>query len=107
MSQPEKLTDEQIKLCFIAALGMEPRRADVEIVKMTGGDVTATAEYIWDHWMGEPKEPSVVAVTAHLMNMLAQEAEHAASTTDPMETLPLWHNDHFDLPSGQCPREAQ
>lgn len=56
------LTDGQIGAAFQALLGIEPREADVAVVRMLGGTVEVLAEFLWDHWMGEPETPTLEQV---------------------------------------------
>lgn len=51
------LTEAQLYLGF-TAVGWPPRRADISAAQMLGGTVEVLAEYIWDHVMGEPDEPT-------------------------------------------------
>ena len=56
------MTNEQITNAFEAVLGIPPRQADLMVLQIMGTDSEAVAEYIWDHWLGEPDEPSFEAV---------------------------------------------
>lgn len=64
------LTDEQIATAFDAILEMGARQADIYVVKMLGASVNDLAEYMWDHWMGEPDTPSVEDVEAMIIEAL-------------------------------------
>ena len=58
-----RLTDQQITNVFAALLGIAPRAADLavlRVMKPDGVTVKALAEYLWDHRMGEPDEPTLV-----------------------------------------------
>ena len=73
-----KLTDDQITMVFERAVGMPPRAADLAIVKImdpTGPNIEDVAEYIWDHWMGEPDEPSLETVTATITEWIKEESK--------------------------------
>ncbi len=59
-----------VHLCFKQVLGTGPRVADHALLGATCPDVKdmsdlrsryipALAEYVWDHWMGEPEDPTV------------------------------------------------
>lgn len=52
------LTPEQIDRVFVALLATNARQADVQTVQMLGGTPEVLAEYIWDHWLAEPEEPT-------------------------------------------------
>jgi hypothetical protein len=68
------MTAAQTRAAFIAVLGMEPRQADLEVLELVEpGGVTAggLAAYIWDHWLGEPNEPSEAEVLTAIEEALA------------------------------------
>lgn len=50
------MTETQIRAAFVAILAIEPRQADIAILNLLGPTVENVAEYIWDHWMGEPED---------------------------------------------------
>jgi len=47
--------------------GVEPRAADLQVCVMLGSEPDDVAEYIWDHWLGEPDDPSLemIQVVVH------------------------------------------
>ena len=62
-----------VHLCFKYTLGIQFRIADLSIIEMMAGDIRSMedlrktyiptiAEYMWDHFMGEPEEPSLELV---------------------------------------------
>ena len=53
------LSEADISAGFRAVLGIEPRVSDVQVVQLLGGTRGALAEYIWDHFLGEPESPSL------------------------------------------------
>lgn len=55
----EKITREQVDKVFGAAFGFPAREADKQIVEMLGGTREALADYVWDHWLGKPRNPNV------------------------------------------------
>jgi len=57
------MTADQIRQAF-TRVGITPRNADVEVVLQLGGTKEALAEYVWDHWMGEPDHPTVEQIEA-------------------------------------------
>ncbi len=57
------LTASCISYIFVTVVGMKPRSADIMVVKTMGGTPEVLAEYLWDHWMGEPAEPTLEKVT--------------------------------------------
>lgn len=61
--EKEPVTDEQITAAFQEILEMDPRPADLAILKMMGATPEVVADYLWDHMMGEPDEPTLDAVT--------------------------------------------
>lgn len=64
------LTDKQIAKAFEAIVGMPPRGADVAVMKSMGAGIETLAEYIWDHWMGEPDEPTQDQVEEEIRKVL-------------------------------------
>lgn len=76
------ITPDQIEDVFIQLIGLPPRRSDQMVLAMVhGGSVTrgSVAEYIWDHWMGEPDEPSEAEVLAAVSKALDENpADRAA-----------------------------
>lgn len=65
-----KVEPDDIKRVFQEILRTPPRRADIAVVAMAGGTVEVLAEYIWDHWLGEPDEPTLGTVTRHVQQVL-------------------------------------
>lgn len=70
-----KLTKEQISSVFESRLGHPPRAADVWAVEAMGGTVDVLAEYIWDHWLGEPEELSLEEVKREVRDALESKSE--------------------------------
>lgn len=71
LSDPQEkpmLTNEQIILAFTKVLGHPPRSADLVVVM--SGSVDDLAEYLWDHWMGGPNEPTLADVKAQVEKAL-------------------------------------
>jgi len=56
------MTETEIRKAFEATLGIQPRIADIMVAGAMGDTVEALAEYIWDHWMGEPESPTLEEV---------------------------------------------
>lgn len=67
------LSHEEIVAAFEDAIGLLPRDADVEVIKLLGGTVEDTAQYIWDHWLGEPDYPTVSDVIGGIQEALSGE----------------------------------
>lgn len=69
------LTDEQITLVFDQLLGVPVRAADIQVVRMLAepdrDDRDILAEYIWDHWMGEPDSIDIEGVRALIDKVLS------------------------------------
>ena len=55
----KKLTEGQMVRAWNRAFGMNPRVADYGVVDIMGKTEDALAEYIWDHILGEPKDPTL------------------------------------------------
>ena len=60
----QAMSREQIEQAFIVTVGIEPREADYQVLEVLGPDVESVAEYIWDHWLGEPDAPTIEQVEA-------------------------------------------
>jgi hypothetical protein len=56
---------------FIGLLGVPARAADLHVIHIMGGTVDVLAEYLWDHWMGEPDQPDVNEVTRRILDLVA------------------------------------
>ncbi len=65
------LTDEQIDLAFEHVLGIKPREGDRQVVRMLGGTANVLADYIWDHWLGEPETATIAEVEAAVLEAIA------------------------------------
>jgi hypothetical protein len=65
-----ELTDEQINQAFEAVLGLPPRLTDTMVLRSMGATVENLALLIWDHWLGEPDEPSLQQVTHQIIDTL-------------------------------------
>lgn len=55
----KKLTEGQMARVWNRAFGMNPRVADYGAVKVMGDTENALADYIWDHMLGEPDNPTI------------------------------------------------
>lgn len=51
-----KVSDADITKVFKEVTGMVPRLCDLHVVHLSGGTREALADYLWDHWLGEPEE---------------------------------------------------
>lgn len=58
---------EQIKKAFNQILDIDPREADYQVLEMLGPTVENVADYIWDHWLGEPESPSLEDIEATIV----------------------------------------
>lgn len=56
------LTREQVAKAFAEVVGMKPREADYRMLEHLKAGPKETAEYLWDHYMGEPRVPSLETV---------------------------------------------
>jgi hypothetical protein len=68
------LSDTQIAAVFNVLLGMSPREVDIQVVRLMGATPDSLAEYIWDHWLGEPDEPTVECIEQEIDRILANDA---------------------------------
>jgi hypothetical protein len=50
---------------------MEPREADMQVMLTLGTTPDAVANYIWDHWLGEPESPTYEEVL-HMVRSFEQ-----------------------------------
>jgi hypothetical protein len=66
-----RLTDQQVTAAFVAVVGTDPRPADLAVVRSLGGTAQDVAEYLWDHWMGEPLQPTLAEVTEWVTEAVA------------------------------------
>jgi hypothetical protein len=67
MIRTPALTDDQVSFMFETLLDLPPRAADLAALHVlcpSGITVEAVADYVWDHWMGEPEKPSLEQVVA-------------------------------------------
>jgi hypothetical protein len=55
------MRDDQMSGLFESILGIPPRASDMAVMHVLSPEPTIAdvAEYIWDHWMGEPDEPTL------------------------------------------------
>lgn len=69
--QSEVTPDETVNL-WIRLFGFPPRAADLLVLGMLPGGSTVAniAEYIWDHWMGEPDVPTQQGVEEIILGVL-------------------------------------
>ncbi len=65
------LTAADIDKVFESILGQPAREADKALVARLGSTREALAEYLWDHWMGEPTDISVRQVRESIDWVLA------------------------------------
>jgi hypothetical protein len=56
------MTDLQIAAAFEHFLGRTPRRADLVVCEVLGRSPGSVAEFIWDHGLGEPSQPTPRAI---------------------------------------------
>jgi hypothetical protein len=68
------LSDTQIAPVFKVLLGMSPREVDIQVLRLMGATPHNVAEYIWDHWLGEPNEPTVQCIEQEIERILADNA---------------------------------
>lgn len=68
----ERLTIDStsVDLVFKSMLGHPAREADKAAVNAMGGTIGALADFMWDHWMGEPGHPTRKEVRAQVVKTL-------------------------------------
>lgn len=89
------LTDEQITKVWGHLFGFPPRGVDLMIVRMMepeGPTAAGVAEYIWDHWMGEPDRPTVEDIinaisTGKYDDVIKANNQNAKPIADSLEGL--------------------
>jgi hypothetical protein len=70
-TEQTKLTEEEIDTVFVALLAVNARQADIQVVGLLGGTPEVLGEYIWDHWLAEPEDPSRETVIGYVESTLA------------------------------------
>lgn len=68
-----KMTEDQQRAVFKFMMNQEWRAADVGVMQIQGNTVEQFAEYVWDHWMGEPENPTVEQVQKLALDFLNNE----------------------------------
>jgi hypothetical protein len=68
------LSEIQIAAVFNALLGMSPRAIDIQVLRLQGATPDHVAEYIWDHWLSEPDEPTIECIEQEINRILANNA---------------------------------
>jgi hypothetical protein len=66
------LSDAQLTAAFEAVVGMPPRTADRAVMQMMGATPENVADYLWDHWLGEPETPDVNDVLAAVQRVVRE-----------------------------------
>lgn len=61
------LTDGQIVAAFEHWIGRGPRLADLAVCNILGRSPGSVAEFLWDHLMGEPVQPTPQAIQKWLL----------------------------------------
>lgn len=72
MNNDEVLTDEEVTLVWEDRMGFPPRAADLAIIQQMGGTIAQFAEYVWDHWMGEPEEVTPDDLAKEIIEVLTE-----------------------------------
>lgn len=71
MTAPDqRITAEQVGRAFEVVVGHPARLADILTVELCGSTPEALAEFVWDHWMGEPESPSQQDVLDAILQVL-------------------------------------
>lgn len=65
-----EVSESDVIKVFEAVLAMPPRAADIGVIVMIRANVEDLADYLWDHWMGEPEEPGPEAVLQGVLDVL-------------------------------------
>lgn len=76
------LTEYHIRQAFRVLMGTHPREADVQAILALGATEEVLAEYIWDHWLGEPDEPTVEDVLGIVKSTLVPPSVSEAAEDD-------------------------
>lgn len=79
------VTADDIRQAFLLVIGYPAREADVQVVQLMGSTVKVLAEYMWDHWMGEPEgdrglrkvETAVIRAVKHEAKSTTKEGSQA------------------------------
>ena len=69
------MTEQEIAAAFEMLLGYPPRSADLALLRVicpSGVTVADLADYIWDHHLGEPDEPSLEQVEAVICDCITR-----------------------------------
>jgi hypothetical protein len=83
------MTDDQVIKVFAVLFDMEIRKADLAVLKVldpNGITAAGLAEYLWDHWMGEPAKPTVEQVEAVINEALHCARRRPRSLPKPMSS---------------------
>lgn len=75
------LSEHEIKKAFMFVVGIVPREADMALLMQFGSTPQDVAEYLWDHWMGEPDEPTVEEVEGMINQIIDRRTSRVARNT--------------------------
>jgi hypothetical protein len=78
---PNQLSDDDIDRVFVALFGFPARSADKMILQQMGRDRDTLANFVWDHWLGEPDEPSEQRVRQDIEEILGRRSEQDPGST--------------------------
>ena len=71
------LTDEaEVRALFQYLADERARAADLAVIGLLGNTADALVEYVWDHWLGEPRKPSLDQLTVKAQRFLADWREN-------------------------------
>ena len=68
------LSNPRSRQYSMSCFGMSSREVDVQVLRLMGATPHNVAEYIWDHWLGEPDEPTVECIEQEIDRILADNA---------------------------------
>lgn len=70
-----QMTREQFDLVWRTMFDMPVREADYQVVQyLPGGRTPANvAEYIWDHWLGEPEDVTPAGIEDRILEIIDPE----------------------------------
>lgn len=66
---------DDVNKVFRSLLGHPAREADKQVVETMGGTVGVLADYLWDHWLGEPSHPTRKEVRSKVVQVLTNAAK--------------------------------
>lgn len=69
--EPGTINASTIEDCFQMLFGIKARHVEIQVCEGKGVDLLA--DVLWDHWMGEPENPSLSLVTSFVQAVHDQD----------------------------------